>query len=155
MKFRLIAVGTKMPAWIQTGFLDYLKRLPAKIQFQLIEIPAELRTKSANSEVLRQKESHKILKVLSKDSLKIALVIKGKSWETETLSTQIQQWIDADQDVDLIIGGPDGLSDECISACQIHWSLSALTLPHPVVRIIVIEQIYRAISILQNHPYHR
>ncbi|MES2219024.1 MAG: 23S rRNA (pseudouridine(1915)-N(3))-methyltransferase RlmH [Pseudomonadota bacterium] len=155
MKLRLIAVGTKMPTWVETGYLEYAKRLPPGFALHLLEIPAEKRLKQTNIARITEKEGEKILQAIHPGSLVIALDVKGKSFTTEQLAHAMQNWRDENRNVDILVGGPDGLATACLRKAQQKWSLSALTLPHPLVRILVAEQIYRAFSILHNHPYHR
>lgn len=152
MLIRLIAIGNKMPPWIIAGFRDYAKRLPF---FQLLEIPAEKRTKTVGIEQLIKREGEKILSVIPPGNRVIALEVKGSAWSTEQLSLKLKTWQIDGRNIDLLIGGPDGLASACLQRAEEKWSLSALTLPHPIARIVVVEQMYRAYSILQNHPYHR
>lgn len=155
MKINLIAVGTKMPAWVQQGFNEYIKRLPPEFHFNLIEIPAIKRTKNINPEKVIQQEGELILAAIPKNQHIIALDRIGKSWSTEQLAQQLQQWQEQSKDISLLIGGPEGLSPKCLALAETKWSLSQLTFPHPLVRIIIAEQLYRAWSILHHHPYHR
>ncbi|MDR3490448.1 MAG: 23S rRNA (pseudouridine(1915)-N(3))-methyltransferase RlmH [Gammaproteobacteria bacterium] len=155
MLLRLIAVGQKMPAWVNEGFQEYAKRLPAGYTLKLIEIPAEKRTKQADIKRIIESEGEKILSTIKPGNLVISLDVFGQSWSTPQLSEGLQKWHDASLDVDLLVGGPDGLSASCLQKSQLKWSLSPLTLPHPLVRIVVAEQLYRAWSIIHKHPYHR
>ena len=155
MLIRLLAIGNKMPSWVEEGFRDYVKRFPPSCRFQLIEILAEKRSKHSVISDIIKRESQKLLSIIKPSHHVIALDVKGKSWSTEVLSAQLEHWQHDGRPIDLLIGGPDGLSTECLEKAETHWSLSPLTLPHPLVRIIVAEQLYRAFSILQNHPYHR
>jgi 23S rRNA (pseudouridine1915-N3)-methyltransferase len=155
MLIRLIAVGNKMPDWVETGFQEYAKRLPAGYTLKLIEISPEKRSKQSDIKRITEKEGEKILALLKPENLIIALDIPGQRWSTEQLAKSLHNWHAESQNVDLLVGGPDGLSPACLQKARLKWSLSPLTLPHPLVRIIVAEQIYRAFSIIQNHPYHR
>lgn len=155
MNIRIIAVGTKMPSWVNEGFDTYAKRIRGNWSLDLIEIPAEKRSKTSVISRLIEKEGEKVLALVKPDHYMIALEVKGKTWSTEDLALQLESWQQASKPIDLIIGGPDGLSAACRVRANILWSLSRLTLPHPLVRILVAEQLYRGISILQNHPYHR
>ena len=139
MKLQLVAVGTKMPDWVQTGFTEYLRRFPKDMPFELIEIPAGKRGKNAAA---------------GKNRI-VTLDIPGKPWDTPQLATELERWKLDGRDVSLLIGGPEGLSPACKAAAEQSWSLSALTLPHPLVRVLVAESLYRAWSITTNHPYHR
>ena len=155
MQIDLIAVGKKMPAWIESGFKEYTKRLPKNINFKLIEITPATRSKNNNADTYKQKEQEKIETILSPKSIIIALDEQGKSISSQQLAKQLQIWNDDNQHINLIIGGADGLSDSLKKKANQLWSLSAMTLPHGLVRVMVAEQIYRAWSITQNHPYHR
>ncbi len=155
MLLRLIAIGNKMPAWINEGFQEYAKRLPLGYKLKLIEIPAEKRSKQVDIKRLTESEGEKILSLIKPGNLVISLDVLGKSWSTPQLAEGLQKWHDASLDVDLLVGGPDGLSANCLQKSQLKWSLSPLTLPHPLVRVVIAEQLYRAWSIIQKHPYHR
>jgi 23S rRNA (pseudouridine1915-N3)-methyltransferase len=144
-----------MPAWINTGFQEYAKRLPVDCRLELVEIPPGHRGKGADVQRAIEKESRQILAALGKDECVVALDVEGRQWSTEKLATVIGGWQMGGQNVALLIGGPDGLSAECLARAQQRWSLSNLTYPHPLVRVILSEQIYRAWSLLNNHPYHR
>ena len=154
MKINLLAIGKSMPAWITTGFTEYARRLPKDYQLNLIEIAAIKRTKTSSIERIKITESKMLLEA-AKDSLIIALDEHGKSPATLDIAKHLKTWHDDQQDVSFLIGGPDGLSKECLAQARIIWSLSKLTLPHPLVRIVFAEQVYRAWSIINHHPYHR
>lgn len=155
MQIHLLAIGNKMPGWVNTGFQEYAKRFPPSCRLKLTEIPAEKRTKQTDIKRLTQQEGEKILSAVKPGNLVIALEVTGHLWSTEQLSQQLQHWQSTGQNIDMLIGGPDGLASSCLAKATIKWSLSPLTLPHPLVRILIAEQLYRALSILQNHPYHR
>lgn len=155
MKINLVAVGTKMPGWVTQGFEEYSRRLPRECQLQLLEIAPAKRGKTAQPEQWKKDEAGRILSAIPDSHHVIALEVDGKSWDTETLSEQMQSWLTDGHDVSLIVGGPDGLDTSCLQRADQKWSLSPLTLPHPLVRIVLAEQLYRAWTILQNHPYHR
>lgn len=155
MKIKLIAVGSRMPAWIETGFLDYQKRLPTNYALELIEINLPKRHKQANIQNLMAIEAKAMLKAVASDDLLIGLDQTGQSISSEKLAASLKQFHDQNQNICLFIGGPDGIHADCLKKCHHIWSLSALTLPHPLVRLIVAEQIYRAFSIINHHPYHR
>ena len=154
MKIQLIAVGTKMPDWVTAGFNEYQRRFPKEIPLQLIEIPAGKRGKNADIARILQKEGELTMAAAGKSRI-VTLDIPGKPWTTEQLAQQLEVWKQDGRDVALLIGGPEGLSPECKAAAEQSWSLSPLTLPHPLVRIVVAESLYRAWSITTNHPYHR
>lgn len=155
MKIQLITVGGKMPAWVTQGFGEYAKRLPRELTPHLVEVPLAARMKNANLEQIKEAEGQAIMQVASKNALRIMLDTRGEPWSTEEVAEHLVRWQREGRDLAFIIGGPDGLSENCLNSATAKWSLSNLTLPHPLVRIIFIEQLYRAWSILQNHPYHK
>ncbi|RAU19534.1 23S rRNA (pseudouridine(1915)-N(3))-methyltransferase RlmH [Nitrincola tibetensis] len=155
MKLRILAVGTKMPDWVEKGFAEYSKRLPSDFQIELHEITPGYRGKGADIARAMKTEGDAILAAIGKNEHVVALVVEGKSWSTETLAEQAQGWRMNGCNVCLLIGGPDGLDARCVAAAHQKWSLSALTLPHPLVRIVLAEQLYRAWTLLQGHPYHK
>lgn len=155
MRVDLICVGQKMPLWVNTGFSEYAKRLPASCRLNMIEIPLQKRVKNADLTRLQHQECEKMLAAIAPRAYVIALDERGQSWSTYQLAEQLKQWKQEYSTIALLVGGPEGLSTSCLQRAQQHWSLSALTLPHPLVRIIVAEQWYRAWTLLNNHPYHR
>ena len=155
MKINLIAVGNKMPDWVELASNDYSKRLPTDIKINPILLPLIKRGKNPDIPRIIRDESRKILSAIPKDSLLVVLDVVGKSVTTMKLSSILEGWLQQGQDVSIVIGGPDGVSAELLARASLKLSLSALTFPHPLVRIILLEQIYRAWSILNNHPYHR
>jgi 23S rRNA (pseudouridine1915-N3)-methyltransferase len=155
MKILLVAVGTKMPAWVQAGCGEYSKRLPRDMMPQLVEIPLGPRPKGASPAEAMRQEGEAILAAVPAGYTMVALDVRGKSWSTEQLAQNLSQWRMEGHNLAFVIGGPDGFSRACLERTQVRWSLSELTLPHPVVRIILLEQLYRAWTILQNHPYHK
>lgn len=155
MRISLIAVGNKMPAWVEQGYQEYARRMPADCNVQLVEIAAGKRGKSADIARITQQEGEKMLAAVPKGARVVTLEVTGRAWTTGNLSTELDGWLHDGRDVALLVGGPEGLAAECVAKAEQRWSLSSLTLPHPLVRIVVAEQLYRAWSILQNHPYHR
>lgn len=155
MRIQIVAVGTKMPAWVNTGVDEFLRRFPADLPVSFTEIAAGKRGKNADIKRILEKEGEQTLAAIPKGNRVITLEVTGKAWDTPTLATQLDAWKMDGRDVSLLIGGPEGLAPECIAMSEQKWSLSALTLPHPLVRIIVAESLYRAWSVTQNHPYHR
>jgi 23S rRNA (pseudouridine1915-N3)-methyltransferase len=155
MKLNLLAVGTKMPAWVSDGYQEYAKRMPRECSLQLHEITPAKRGKSGSPSQWIREEGERILAAIPDSHHVVVLDVQGKSWRTEQLAEQLKSWMADGRDVSLIVGGPDGLTDECLQRADQRWSLSALTLPHPLVRIVLSEQLYRAWTVLQNHPYHR
>jgi 23S rRNA (pseudouridine1915-N3)-methyltransferase len=155
MKIHLIAVGTKMPAWVTEAYHEYAKRLTDECRLQLIEIPAVKRGKSITAQQAMQSEGKKILEKIPAGARCIVLDERGRTFDTAALAQRLQAWMQGGTDIALLIGGADGLSAECKAAADETWSLSQLTLPHPLVRVIAAEALYRAWSLLRNHPYHR
>lgn len=155
MYIRLIAVGTKMPGWVAQGVEEYSKRLPPELKFEIREIALGKRGKGADIQRAIQTEGQQMLAAIGQYDHVIALDVKGKSWSTEQLATELTGWQREGDNICLLVGGPDGLAPECLQRAQQRWSLSALTLPHPLVRVILAEQLYRAWTVNSNHPYHR
>jgi 23S rRNA (pseudouridine1915-N3)-methyltransferase len=155
VKISLIAVGKRMPAWVEQGYLEYARRMPRECQLELIEIEAARRGKSGSSQRWMEQEGQRMLAALPRGDRVVALDVKGHSWSTEKLAQQLEGWMQSGNGVSLLVGGPDGLSPQCLQHAQHRWSLSALTLPHPLVRVVLAEQLYRAWSVVSNHPYHR
>lgn len=144
-----------MPEWISEGFETYRKRLRGSVQLELVEMPLANRKGGRNSDECKAEEGRRILQLAGERDHLVALDERGSSWTTRKLASRMERWLMDGRDVALLMGGPDGLSAECLNAASEHWSLSALTLPHGLVRIVAAEQLYRAQSILENHPYHR
>lgn len=155
MQIHLLAVGSKMPGWVEQGYEEYARRMPPECRLNLVEIPLAKRGKTSAVEQLKQQEGEKLLAAVPKNTALWALDSQGQSWSTEQLAGRLTEWLQGGQDVALLIGGPDGLSRDCLQQAGGRWSLSPLTLPHPLVRIIVAEQLYRAMSIIKHHPYHK
>ena len=155
MKLRLLAVGHKMPAWVEQGVAEYSKRLPADCGLEIVEIAHGHRAKNTPKEKAMKQEADALIKAIRPQDHVVALDVKGKPWSTEKLAEHLGDWRMQGGDVALIIGGPDGLAPEVLSLAKQRWSLSALTLPHPLVRVLLAEQLYRAWTILQGHPYHK
>jgi len=155
MKIRLLTITHKYPAWVQEGYLDYAKRLPPHFNLELIEIPAEKRVAHADIEKIKTREGEKILNCIKPNHHVIAMHVTGKLWSSPELAQQLSKWNQSGRNIDLIIGGPEGLSTACLAKAETQWSLSPLTFPHILVRLILAEQLYRAWSILEQHPYHR
>lgn len=155
MRIHLIAVGTRMPSWVVEGYREYARRLPRECSLQLTEIPTAKRHKSLTAGQAREQEGQAMLAALPKDCNVVALDVRGKPWSTETLAARLEDWLASGRDVALLVGGADGLCEACLDRADLHWSLSALTYPHALVRIVVAEQLYRAWTITTGHPYHR
>ena len=155
MRLRIIAVGTKMPLWVDTGYQEYAKRLPREMAVEMVELPLGPRGKNASTDKAIAKEGEAMLAAIGANDRVIALDVLGKPWSTSQLANNLADWRMDGRHCSLLIGGPDGLSPQCLQRAEAKWSMSALTLPHPLVRIVLIEQLYRACSILNNHPYHK
>ncbi|MGB2426952.1 MAG: 23S rRNA (pseudouridine(1915)-N(3))-methyltransferase RlmH [Alteromonas sp.] len=155
MRIQIVAVGNKMPSWVSEGCKEYLRRFPTDLAVNIVEIPPGKRGKNADIPRILQKEGELMLKAVGKGHRIVTLEVTGKSWTTPQLAQQLTEWRYDGRDVSLLVGGPEGLAPECTAASQQRWSLSALTLPHPMVRVILAESLYRAWSVMQNHPYHR
>jgi 23S rRNA (pseudouridine1915-N3)-methyltransferase len=156
MRIHIIAIGKKMPGWVNTAYQEYSKRFPNDFKVNLTEIPPAKRS-TARSDIHRivEEEGNQILKCISAQTKVIALDVIGERWSTEQLANQLTQWETDTSQLSFVIGGPDGLSQSCLNRAHHRWSLSPLTFPHPLVRVILIEQLYRAISFMRHHPYHR
>ena len=155
MRIRLIAVGGKMPRWVEDGWQEYAKRMPPELQLELVEIPLATRGKNADIARLMRQEGEQMLAKVQPNEAIVTLEVTGKAWSTEQLAVELDKWrLDA-RTINLMVGGPEGLAPEVIARSEQKWSLSPLTLPHPLVRVMVAEQLYRAWTITRNHPYHR
>jgi 23S rRNA (pseudouridine1915-N3)-methyltransferase len=155
MRIKIITVGTKMPSWVQVACSEYLKRIPNELNVNIIEIPMRQRGKGTDENLAVIQEGEAMLKVIRANDKVVALDLRGSSWKTEELARNIQGWKQSGDNYSLLIGGPDGISQNCIERADILWSLSPLTFPHPLVRVLLVEQIYRASTIHSRHPYHR
>ena len=155
MRIRLLSVGRRMPGWVETGFQEYAKRLPPECSLSLVEIDPGHRRKGASIELARRLEGERMLANLPKGARVIALDERGRNWSTGELAHQLADWMSKGRDIALLVGGPEGLAPLCMQRAEQLWSLSPLTFPHPLVRVILAEQLYRAWSILKGHPYHR
>lgn len=155
MKCRLIAAGTRLPAWITAGFEDYQRRLRTPLSLELIEIPVAQRRPGENPQPAIVREGAVMLGAIKEGDYVVALDVGGQSMSTEQLRDWLARRLQAGRSLALLIGGPDGLAAACLARADQRWSLSALTMPHGLVRIVVAEQLYRAMSLLAGHPYHR
>ncbi len=155
VKYHVVAIGTRMPSWVNDGFTEYAKRLPKETPLLLHEIPAVKRSKHIATDDWIRRESDKICQHLGKQTRMVLLDVRGELWSTEQLAQQLNQWQHDGDDIHFVIGGADGVDTRCQQRAHWQWSLSRLTLPHPLVRIVLAEQLYRATTILQQHPYHR
>jgi 23S rRNA (pseudouridine1915-N3)-methyltransferase len=155
INLNIIAIGTKMPDWITDGYNEYAKRLNKYCRLTLQEIPLAKRSKTTNTEQAKQAESTLILEKIKPNDYIIALDINSKQYSTPEFANYLNKLSLQTSSIAIMIGGPDGMTKQCIEQAHDKISLSKLTLPHPLVRIILIEQLYRAYSLLDNHPYHK
>ncbi|NBC46420.1 MAG: 23S rRNA (pseudouridine(1915)-N(3))-methyltransferase RlmH [Gammaproteobacteria bacterium] len=163
MRIQILSVGRRMPTWVDAGFSDYAKRLPPSCALTLVEIEPAVRGKrgqggqpsKAQRERILEIEGQRLLKTTPATDLTIALDVRGRSWSTEALASELEDWLASGRDVSLLVGGAEGLDERCLARAERRWSLSELTFPHGLVRVVLAEQLYRAWTILQGHPYHR
>jgi len=155
MRVRLIAVGTRLPPWVEQGVAEFRVRLPREWRFELVEIAVAARGKNADLARLKQAEGDKMMRAIPDGAEIVAFDERGESLATAGWAKALEAWQRDGRDVALLIGGPDGLAPECLARAQRRWSLSKLTLPHALVRVLVLEQLYRAWTVTQGHPYHR
>lgn len=155
MKARLIAVGEKAPGWVAEGFAEYQKRLSHWLPLELVEVTPGQRGKGRDAARATNDEGSRVLAALPKQALVVTLDGRGATWSSEKLATRLEYWRQQGRDLAFLIGGPEGHSADVLAAADESWSLGPLTLPHMLVRLVVAEQLYRAASLLANHPYHR
>lgn len=157
MRVHLLAMGTRMPEWVQQGFAEYRKRLPGEMRLELEEIPLPKRARSTDSASLVEQEAALFRKRLDKlgNARKVALDARGQNHDTEGLARRLDELRPRGQSLALLVGGPEGLAPDLVAEMDESWSLSRLTLPHPLVRVVLAEQLYRCWSLLNGHPYHR
>lgn len=155
MRIKLIAVGSRMPRWVEEGWQEYAKRLPAELPLELVEIPLGTRGKNADVTRLIRQEGEAMLAKVQPGERIVTLEVEGRPWSTEQLAAELERWRLEARTVNLMVGGPEGLAPEVRARGEQRWSLSPLTLPHPLVRILVGEQLYRAWTVLSGHPYHK
>ncbi|MBK8099822.1 MAG: 23S rRNA (pseudouridine(1915)-N(3))-methyltransferase RlmH [Planctomycetes bacterium] len=154
MKVRLLTVAHKQPAWVLDGAADYQKRLPREWKFEVVEIKPSARTSGAAVAKVQADEAERLRAAAGKARL-IALTERGAAWTTAQFAERLQRWQQDGRDVALLVGGADGLDPALEASAEQRLSLSAMTLPHGLVRVVLIEQLYRAASLLAGHPYHR
>ncbi len=155
MKLKVLAIGPKMPAWVDSAVAEYAKRMPRDLALEFVPLPLGTRGKNADTERAIQREGDAMLASIRPTDQVVALDLSGKAWSTPDLAHQLEEWRLAARDLCFLIGGPDGLDARCLARAEQRWCLSNLTLPHPLVRVLLAEQLYRAWTITQNHPYHK
>lgn len=155
MRIHLIAVGQRLPDWIVRGYEEYAKRMPPECRLELVEIGPGQRGRKLDPKRAMDAEGERQLAAIPKGALVIALDERGQSWDTPEVARRLGGWLGEGRDVALLVGGADGLAPACRERAELSWSLSKLVFPHPLVRVILAEQLYRAWSLLNNHPYHR
>ncbi len=155
MRARLIAVGERMPAWVADGFAEYRKRLSHDLPLELVEIRLGARGKGRDPSRAIAEEGAAVRAALPKDAHVVALDVRGIGWSSEDLAQAFARWRMNGRDLAFLIGGPDGHAPEVLARADQKWSLGPLTLPHMLVRLVVVEQLYRATTMLAGHPYHR
>jgi 23S rRNA (pseudouridine1915-N3)-methyltransferase len=155
MQLTVAAIGQRMPAWVQTSWDEYARRFGRGLSLALKELPLAKRSKNSDVDALRKHEGKALLGAVPAGHRVIALDERGKQWSTAELAQQMENWMREEQGVCFLVGGPDGLPESCRERARDTWALGRLTLPHPLVRTILAEQLYRAWTITQNHPYHR
>lgn len=155
MHFRVAAIGQRMPDWVNSGWREYARRLPRSSRLELLELPLEKRGKNTDMDRLRTREGQRLMAAIPDGAVTVALDISGVAWSTAQLADQMRGWMAGGRDVCFMVGGPDGLPDSCLVAAEFRWSLGPLTLPHSLVRIMLAEQLYRAWTVINHHPYHR
>jgi 23S rRNA (pseudouridine1915-N3)-methyltransferase len=152
---RLIAVGDRQPSWVDTGFENYVQRLPRQWQFRLDLIAIAPRSKSSAAETAKIAEGQKVLAQVKAPECVVVLDERGKEFNSRELAARLDDWQSDGRDLAFLIGGPDGVSEECMERADLRWSLSRLTLPHGLARVLFAEQLYRAWTMTTGHPYHR
>lgn len=155
MKVRIVSPANKMPEWVESACLEFQKRLDENFKLSFVDIPLNTRGKNADLNRLIEKEAKAMLAATEQQDWVIALTIDGKSFSSEGFAKQLADWQSLGKNITIFIGGPEGLHESCIARANQEISLSALTLPHPLVRVVLVEQLYRAQCILKGHPYHK
>jgi 23S rRNA (pseudouridine1915-N3)-methyltransferase len=155
MQVTIAAVGTRLEQWIYEAFESYRTRLPRQLNLSVQEVPLARRTAASSVRAAVEAEGERLLRHVRADGLALALDERGQQWSSTELAAELAIWLDRHPHVTILIGGPDGLSEACRRRASRLWSLSRLTLPHGLVRVVLAEQLYRAWTILQGHPYHR
>jgi 23S rRNA (pseudouridine1915-N3)-methyltransferase len=155
MQIAITAVGIRLPSWVNQGVKEYSKRFPPEIKLQLNEIQPVKRGKSANTEKILKQEAERIGTAIPKGSHVIVLDEHGMKQRTTTLANNMEAWMQEGKNIVFVIGGADGIYEELKNSANESWSLSDFTLPHGLARVLLIEQLYRAWTVIKQHPYHR
>ena len=155
MRIHLIAIGHRRPGWEQEGFREYARRMPPELSVELHEVAPSKRTAGRSAKRHVEDEGRRIVAVTPNGARVVALDETGAAWSTVEFANRLERWMHDGRALALLIGGADGLAPACIESAEHRWSLSPLTLPHGLARIVVAEQLYRASTILRRHPYHR
>lgn len=156
MRLKVAGVGQRMPRWVASAWDDYARRMPRELAMELFEVPLPRRGKNADLARLKRREGEALLAAVGAAGNRVvALDGAGQAWSTSQLADRLGRWMGEGRDCAFLIGGPDGLDESCLGAAEAAWSLGPLTLPHPLVRVVLAEQLYRAWTILTGHPYHR
>lgn len=155
MKLHVLAVGARVPRWVGDACADYEQRFPPHCPLLIKAVPTPRRGRNPDTARLKDKEFQSLSACIPKGALTIVLEETGRAWTSGQLARRLEAWMQTEKDVAFMIGGPDGLASAALHSAKAKWSLSPLTLPHALVRVIVVEQLYRALSIVEDHPYHR
>jgi|SRR5690625_2916702 len=155
MKLIVAAVGTRMPQWVSAGWDDYARRLPPDCALELMETRPENRRTGKTPAQMMRSEAQRLRLMVPPGAITVALDERGRDLSTADIARNLEQWRDSSMDAVFFIGGPDGLDAELKQEATLRWRLSSMTLPHPLVRVVLAEQLYRAWAIMNNHPYHR
>lgn len=154
MQLQIVSVAQKLPGWVEQGCDEYLRRMPREVTPRFVNLPLARRGRQP-ADAWKQREAEQILPKLAPDACNLALDETGEPWSSHDWSRQLEGWMRQQPRVNLVIGGPDGLAAAVLERCRHRVSLGRLTLPHGLVRVVLVEQLYRAWTILQGHPYHR
>lgn len=155
MRIQIINVAQKLPAWADAACEEYLQRMPREMGLQSVTLPLATRRANQSPAAAREQESALIRKRLAPDALNLALDERGQCWSSRDWANNLERWMREQPQVSIVIGGPDGLSSACLEACRERIALGRMTLPHALVRVVLLEQLYRAWTIIKGHPYHR
>ena len=155
LRLTLISASNRQPSWVDAGAEDYAKRLHGRCTLEIKTVPLARRTATTPAQRAIDDEGARMLALVPQSAHVVALLESGKPWSTQELARKLEKWMQLGAPVALLVGGPDGLSTDCTARANERWSLSSLTLPHGLVRVVVAEALYRAWSLLENHPYHR